>query len=83
MSQTHGITMWTEPAGNGAVPALTPLVFKIVDGGYTLVPGTVPDAVAIDLGDGVYTITEVTDPAYDPAAPAEQFVQVRGAVVGY
>jgi hypothetical protein len=44
------------------------------------VAGSVPDAVPIDRGDGVYEIRAVTDPLYNPADPSLGFVSVRGAI---
>jgi hypothetical protein len=83
VSQSHGIAIWEEPTNSGANPSGTPMVLKNIGGAWMHIAGDIPDAVPIDLGDGTFVITDVTDPSYDPNAPKIQFTQVRGAVLGY
>ena len=83
MSQAHGQSLWQEPAGSGATPAVTAMVLKLVAGAWQHVAGAVPDAVAMDRGDGAYTITAVTDPLYDATAAALRFVLVRNVIQSY
>jgi hypothetical protein len=59
------------------------MVLKNVSGAWMHVVGDVPDAIPIDLGDGVFVITGVTDPTFNPTAPRMQFKRVRGAVIGF
>jgi hypothetical protein len=82
VSQTHGVTLWVEPKANGAVPSVTPMVLKLVGDRWMFAAGTAADAIPV-YRDGAYVITSVSDPLYDPTAPALQFVRVRGRIQSF
>ena len=72
MSQAHGITLWKEPAGNGAAPSIATVVFQIPASDWTPVVGTAPQARLLDLtGSGTYVLTDIRGGYVPPSGTPE------------
>lgn len=78
MKQAHGSSLWQEPAGSGATPAVAP-VFLVRDGADWIFSATGPaGAVPIDVaGDADYDL--ITDtPEYLVASGADFDISASG-----
>lgn len=63
MAQSHGSSLWREPAGSGAVPSVTHMVLRD-DGSseWDAIAGTDAQVKLLDVGNGEYLTVEVDAP---------------------